>query len=39
MLDISAIPRPADSFDPGYAGSFPDGAATPGFWAAFIGSC
>ena len=28
----------ADSFDPGYAGSFPDGAATPGFWAAFIGS-
>ena len=28
----------AGSFDPGYAGTYTDGAATPGFWAAFIGS-
>ncbi|WP_232666716.1 purine-cytosine permease family protein [Pseudonocardia sp. TRM90224] len=26
------------SFDPGYAGSFADGTASPGFWAAFIGA-
>lgn len=28
----------AGSFDPSYPGTFAEGAATPGFWAAFIGS-
>lgn len=35
LLGIAAF---GGSFDPGYAGSFADGAASPGFWAAFIGA-
>lgn len=35
LLGIAAF---GGSFDPGYAGSFADGSASPGFWAAFIGA-
>lgn len=35
LLGIAAF---AGSFDPGYAGTFGEGAASPGFGAAFIGS-